>query len=164
MKLKIFHTADVHLGLKFGSYPDELARKLSEARFETLSRMVETANRERCDLFVVGGDLFDHLRVPQRDVLRAARILGQFDRVVAVLPGNHDYVTGQEDCLWKVFESASQDRVRVLAEKRPYSLRSFDLDVCLYPAPCQNKHSRSHALGWIGQEEAASASSTSEAP
>lgn len=148
-KLKIFHTADVHLGLKFGSYPEAVARTLSEARFETLERMVRTANEERCDLFVVGGDLFDHLRVGRRDILRTAAILGQFDRVVAVLPGNHDYLTGQEDDVWKIFESAGQDRVRLLTEQRPYSLKAFDLDACLYPAPCHNKHSRSHVLGWM---------------
>lgn len=147
--LRIFHTADVHLGLKFGSYPEEVARTLSEARFETLQALVRTANDERCDLFVVSGDLFDHPRVAHRDILRAAGALGAFDRAVAVLPGNHDYVTGQEDDIWKIFGSAGQDRVRILTERRPYSLRSFDLDACLYPAPCESKHSKSHALAWM---------------
>lgn len=149
--VRIFHTADVHLGLKFTSYPDAVARALREARFETLERMVRTANEERCDLLVVSGDLFDHPRVARRDVSRAAEILGAFDRAVAVLPGNHDYVTGPEDELWKTFEGAAQDRVRLLTERRPYPLQSLDLDACLYPAPCESKHSKTHALGWMAE-------------
>lgn len=147
--MKIFHTADVHLGLKFGSYPEELAKKLSEARYETLARMVASANEERCDLFVVGGDLFDNLKVVTKDVQRAAKILGQFDGVVAVLPGNHDFVTSQDDDIWKVFQAAGQDRVKVLTECQAYSFRSFDLDLTIYAAPCRNKHSKTHALGWL---------------
>lgn len=147
--LKIFHTADVHLGLKFSSYPESVSKQLSEARFETFDTLVKTANEQHCHLFVVAGDLFDHLRVPQRDILRAAKILGQFSGVVAVLPGNHDYVTSQEDDLWKIFQSARQDRLLVLTERRPYSLHDFDLDACIYAAPCQNKHSKTHAVGWI---------------
>lgn len=149
--MKIFHTADVHLGLKFSSYPEALAKKLSEARFETLARMVEAANRERCDLFVVAGDLFDNLRVPARDVQRAAKILGGFERAVAVLPGNHDFVSGQADDLWQAFAGAQQDRVRVLSEPRAFSFQDFGLDLTLYAAPCSNKHSRAHALGWLAE-------------
>lgn len=147
--LKIFHTADVHLGLKFSSYPESVSKTLSQARFETLDALVKIANAQDCHLFVVAGDLFDHLRVLQKDILRAAKILGQFSGVVAVLPGNHDYVTSQEDDLWKIFQSTHQDRLLVLSERRPYSLQHFDLDACIYPAPCQNKHSKTHAVGWI---------------
>lgn len=147
--MKIFHTADVHLGLKFGSYPEGLSKRLAEARFETLAKMVETANQQHCDLFVVGGDLFDNLRVTQKDIIRAAKILGTFEKLAVVLPGNHDFVTSQEDDIWKVFQSAARDRVLVLTECKPYSLTQFDIDATLYAAPCQNKHSRTNAVGWV---------------
>ncbi|MGZ3694970.1 MAG: metallophosphoesterase family protein, partial [Bdellovibrionota bacterium] len=147
--MKIFHTADVHLGLKFGSYPEALSKRLSEARFETLARMVETANQKKCDLFVVGGDLFDNLRVSQKDIVRAAKILGQFEKLAVVLPGNHDFVTNQEDDIWKTFQNAGQDRVLVLTECRSYSLAAYDIDATLYAAPCQNKHSKTNAVGWV---------------
>jgi exonuclease SbcD len=147
--LKIFHTADVHLGLKFGSYPEGLSRRLADARFETLARMVEIANQRKCDLFVVGGDLFDNLRVSQKDIIRAAKILGAFEKLAVVLPGNHDFITNQEDDIWKVFQSAGQDRVLVLAEARSYSFAAYDIDATLYAAPCQNKHSKTNAVGWI---------------
>lgn len=149
MTLNIFHTADIHLGLKFSSYPEDLAKKLSEARFQTLERMIQTANEEHCHLFVVAGDLFDHPRIPQKQIIRAAKIFSQFSGVVLILPGNHDYITQQEDDLWKIFQSTRQDRILILGERRPYSLRPFDLDVSIYPAPCQNKHSKKHGLDWL---------------
>src|SRR6185437_2288533 len=123
------------LSLKFASYPDDLALRLSNSRFETLERMVKQANEEHCDLFVVAGDLFDNLRVSRETIQRAAKILGQFDRLTLVLPGNHDYASGQQDDLWKTFSSTAQDRVLVLSEWKPYPLQNFEIDACVYPAP-----------------------------
>jgi exonuclease SbcD len=149
--LKIFHTADVHLGLKFASYPEQ-QEALAEARFGTLERMVRRASEEKCQLFVVGGDLFDRVSVPKRDVVRAAEILSRFDgALVAVLPGNHDYFeASREDSIWAQFREAAGDRVIVLSEPRTHDLSEWDLEgVCLYPAPCHDKHSAANGVGWI---------------
>ncbi|MBW2122557.1 MAG: metallophosphoesterase, partial [Deltaproteobacteria bacterium] len=64
-----------------------------EARFDALKRCVDIANEEACDLFVVGGDLFDRVSVAKRETQRAASILAEFQgKLVAVLPGNHDHI------------------------------------------------------------------------
>jgi len=65
MSLKIFHTADIHLGMKFAGYP-EVQSELTEARFVTLENLAKKANEESCDLFVVAGDLFDRTGVAKR--------------------------------------------------------------------------------------------------
>ena len=148
-KLRIFHCADLHLGLRFTRYPDGLA----EARFSSLERMVETANREDCDLFVVAGDLFDHLQVAKRDVVRAAKILSRFQKLVCVLPGNHDFHAGAgADDFWKSFESDG-GRLLLLEEGRAYSLKEYGLDAVVYAAPCTSKYSKTHALEWLGKKE-----------
>ena len=72
MPLKILHTSDLHLGMKFASYDGEVQEKLVEARFECLSRLVAAANDNGCDLLVVAGDLFDRVTVAKRDIVRAA--------------------------------------------------------------------------------------------
>ena len=60
MGIRIFHTADLHLGMKFArGYSPEVQAALVDARFEALAGMVETANREQCSLFAVAGDMFD---------------------------------------------------------------------------------------------------------
>jgi len=71
--------------MKFAGYPG-VQEKLVEARFDALKRCVDIANEEACELFVVGGDLFDRVSVAKRDIHRAASILAEFQgRLVAVL-------------------------------------------------------------------------------
>ncbi len=151
MALKVFHTGDVHIGMRFNRY-ETIKQDLIEARFQTLRRMVDMANAEGCNLFVVAGDLFDNVRVPKGDVRKAARILAEFSgECVAVLPGNHDYDDGQGE-LWPIFTDAAGDRACVLNSMRPMDLSAYGLDgVVLYPAPCDAKHSDQHRLGWIKQ-------------
>ena len=64
MSLKIFHTADLHIGLKFTrGYETDVRSSLINARFEVLRNMIGLANDHACDLFVIAGDLFDNSRV-----------------------------------------------------------------------------------------------------
>ena len=72
--LKIFVTADIHLGMKYASY-EEVREELSQARQETLARCVRRANEEECDLFVVAGDLFERTNVSRDTVLSAVDAL-----------------------------------------------------------------------------------------
>lgn len=149
MLLRLLLTSDLHLGMKFGGYPDAQSR-LAEERFRCLERIVTLANDRACDLLVVAGDLFERVAVSRRDVERAAAVLARFaGRVCAVLPGNHDFVA-PDDELWRRFREASGDRTLVLSEPRPTPLGHYDLEsVCLYPGPCTAKHSRANAVGWV---------------
>ncbi len=148
MALRIFLTSDLHLGMKFAGYPD--AREaLVEARFACLEGMVAMAGAERCDMLVVAGDLFERVTVSRRDIQRAAETLRGFSgRLVAVMPGNHDYMA-PDDELWPRFTDAGAGSLLVLDHGRPYPLSHFDLDACLYPGPCSSKHSEANAIGWV---------------
>ena len=147
--MKIFHTADVHLGMKFAGYPS-VQGKLIEARFEALKRCVDMANDRDCDLLVVGGDLFDRVSVAKGDIQRAADMLGDFQgRLVAVLPGNHDFITQRPDGLWALFKGFADNTVIVLESSKSYPLEPYDVDATLYAAPCQAKHSQENNIGWI---------------
>jgi DNA repair protein SbcD/Mre11 len=147
--MKIFHTADVHLGMKFAGYPS-VQEKLIEARFEALKRCVDMANDRDCDLLVVGGDLFDRVSVAKGDIQRAADMLGDFQgRLVAVLPGNHDFITQRPDGLWALFKGFADNNVIVLESSKSYPLEPYDVDATLYAAPCQAKHSQENNIGWI---------------
>jgi len=90
---------DVHLDMKFAGY-SSVQERLVEGRLDALKRCVDIANKEACDLFVVGGDLFDRVSVAKREIQRAASILGGFQgRLAAVLPGNHNHITQQPNGL-----------------------------------------------------------------
>jgi exonuclease SbcD len=148
VSLRIILTSDLHLGMKFAGYP-AAQQALVEARFLCLERIVAAGNQERAELLVVAGDLFESVTTARRDVQRAARALGAFrGKLVAVLPGNHDFIA-PEDRLWTSFREASGDTVLLLDEPRPYPLSHYDIDACLYPGPCTAKHSDVNAIGWV---------------
>ncbi|QTL97617.1 DNA repair exonuclease [Iocasia frigidifontis] len=149
MGLKILHTADLHLGMKFSNYPAYIREDLIEARFNTLENLVSTANQEECNLFVIAGDLFDKLNIPLRDIKRVIGILNNFaGDCVLVMPGNHDYDNGMVE-LWQCFQDNISDRLILLNKAKPYKLTHFDLDLTVYPAYCDRKHSAANKLDWI---------------
>lgn len=148
--MRIFHTSDMHLGLKFTrGYPDEVRQKLVDARLETLGRLVDRANEERCNLFVVAGDLFDNNKGPKAIVRQAGQMLRRFEGLVVVLPGNHDFIQQTDDPLWPTLTDALGEAHLVLAERRPYDLGPFGLDAVLYPGVCTSRHSEQNAIGWV---------------
>ena len=151
--VKLFMTGDNHFGKKYDRYP-EIKEQLIQTRFDCLKDMVQQAEKEHCDFFVVTGDLFDNISSIRRDdVNAAADILKRFDGRVLVLPGNHDYYTGEEK-VWKDFKSAlhTADNVFLLTEMRPVYFDVGDERVTVYPAPCQSKHARENNLCWIKAE------------
>lgn len=150
MALKILHTADLHLGLKFASFADypDVQTELTEARFKVLEDLVDRANSERCDLFILAGDVFDLVTVAKGDVKRCVDILNECDGLVVMLPGNHDYTSSQSD-LWNYVVTHGGDRLCVLEKKEPVPLRHYDLDVVLYPGPCTAKRSSENAIDWV---------------
>ncbi len=149
LPLKIFHTADLHIGMTFKSYPDFIRNQLVEARFETLDSMIDTANNEGCNLFVVAGDLFNNINVNKRDIDRVTKSLDRFSgECVVVMPGNHDYDNGMID-LWDRFRKNITDKMLIINEEKPYSLSDYGVDAVVYPAPCHSKHSDVNNIGWI---------------
>jgi exonuclease SbcD len=135
--------------MKFAGYPDAARAALVEARFTCLDRVVAAANQAGSELLVVAGDLFESVNAAHRDIVRAARSLGAFrGRLVAVLPGNHDFISG-DDKLWTRFRDAAGDAVLLLDSPRQYPLTGYDIDACLYAGPCTMKHSSTNAIGWV---------------
>lgn len=153
--VRIFHTADVHVGLKFTrGYPESLQKSLVDERVAVVARMADLANQERCQLFVVAGDLFDHLRVPKKLIRQTAEALRRFNGVVAVLPGNHDYKSEADDPIWPDFKDHLGEGHIILDRCVPYDLESLGLPAVLLPGVCTAKHSKENAVGWIQEATA----------
>lgn len=153
--IKIFHTADVHVGLKFTrGYSDSLQKSLVDERIAVVGRMADLANRERCQLLVVAGDLFDHLRVSRKVIRQTAESLRRFDGVVAVLPGNHDYKSDADDPIWPEFKDHLGEGHLILDHCKPYELESLGLPAVLLPGVCTAKHSKENTVGWIEEATA----------
>lgn len=152
LSLKIFHTGDIHIGMKFNNYGENVKEILWNARFTALENMIEKSNELNSDIFVVAGDLFNSIRVSKRDIDRTVKILDKFNGgCVLVLPGNHDYDNGAME-LWQDFARIPSEKIVLLNQERPYHLMDYDLDIVIYPAPCHSKHSKENSLGWIKDE------------
>jgi exonuclease SbcD len=147
--VRILHTADIHLGMRFAGYPPDLAEQLTEARWKTFNNLISLANDRKCDVFLVAGDLFDSHRVLLKDVERAADALKGFDGSLAVvMPGNHDYVSDAQKDLWARFQEVNRDCL-LLTKAVPYRLGDYGISAVLYPAPCTSKISSENAVGWV---------------
>lgn len=149
--IKIFVTGDNHFGKKYDRYP-EIRDRLVDNRFVCFEKMVDKAEQEGCDIFAVTGDLFDNCSsIRKSDVERVVRILAGFAGRVLVLPGNHDYYTGEEK-VWKDFDDALRtcdNNIIRLDRFEPYPIEIAEETVVIYPAFCRSKHSRENNLGWI---------------
>ena len=150
--MKLLATADLHIGMKFGTY-DEVKGELADARYDALARCIEISRDEECDLLIIAGDLFDRQNVSRADIGRTADILSGFEgAALLVLPGNHDFFTGVDGGPWETLsrrmESGSAP-FELLSEGRVYSLGHYGLPVSIWPGPCTAKHSDSDAVSWI---------------
>lgn len=153
--LKLFLTGDNHIGLKYASH--EQAALLAQSRIDAFDAMVQAANAEGCDLFVITGDLFENTYgVSKREIKELLDKLARFHGTVAVMPGNHDYYD-KDVKVWQYFRDvmASCDNLLLLTEHRPYPLSVGDEAVVLYPALCTSLHSApgQNNLGWIKNTE-----------
>lgn len=150
MSFKLLHTADLHLGMTFQSrqYSDHIRQQLVEARYESLEKIIMLARDEGCDLIIIAGDLFHRINISAKQVSRTLDILKKFPGIIAVLPGNHDYYEPHNQ-LWEALSELSFEELYLLTECRPYNLNESGLDLTLYPAPCDSKHSAENKLGWI---------------
>ncbi len=153
--IKIYVTGDNHFGKKYDRYP-EIKDRLIQSRFDALEGMVRKADAEGCGLFFVTGDLFDNINnIKVADVKRVVEILSSFAGQVIVLPGNHDYYTGNEK-VWKDFENAllsTDHNITLIKEFKPYSFEVGDDNIVVYPAFCQSKHSKENNLKWIKEAD-----------
>src|SRR5665648_31327 len=150
--MKIFHTADLHIGMKFNNYPEPVRSQLKQARADVLGKIVSIANKQECNIFVVAGDLFDSINGNAKKTIGevVTALKGFHGECVLVLPGNHDYDNNMVE-LWKNFQEISQDihNIVFINQERPYSLADYDLNAVVYPAPCHSKHSDTNNIGWI---------------
>jgi DNA repair protein SbcD/Mre11 len=153
--IRIVHTADNHIGLKFKgrSYSENVRQRLVQERFDALRRVVDHANARKAHFLVVAGDLFDSVSVPQRDIKTTADILKTFAGLhVVVLPGNHDFYEEGDSQLWAAFRKFFPGhQLLVLHERAPVELEVGDRKVVFFPAPCTSKHSNENAIGWVSR-------------
>lgn len=150
-KIKIFHISDIHVGMKFLRYPDSVKNSLIDARFEVIQRAVSVADELKCDIMAITGDIFENIKVSKREVERVTQTLKAFSgSAIWILPGNHDYYNDTLQ-LWQWFKASMPDHAIILdtPERKRFEIEELNVDI--YPAPCDRKHSETNALEWLKQ-------------
>ena len=148
MTLRIMHTGDVHLGMKFNQYP-QISTKLENGRYQALENVIKEANKRNANLLAVAGDLFDKVNIKQVNLKRTVEILDKFSGdAVVILPGNHDYSDGISK-LWDQFKKEIKGRMLILEAEKIYNLADFAIPAVVYSAPCDSKLSAQNKIGWI---------------
>lgn len=142
------HISDLHIGKVFDKYPEAIRTSLQQARLDSLKNIVDLSNKEGIDILVIAGDLFDRINIKKDLVIKTCEILRAFSGLILTLPGNHDFYSSNED-LWRIFEDNMLDSSILLKEYRPYDLEDYGVDMVVYPALCDSKHSPSNRLEWI---------------
>src|SRR5262245_3276417 len=116
--LRLLHTADWHLGRRFPSFTEEAQKKLSRARMDVISRILDVARRHNVNAVLCAGDLFDDPE-PEPDfwqgLAKRFRDRGPSHPPVFLVPGNHDPLTAES--VWSQdhpFRQAIPDWVHVV--------------------------------------------------
>ena len=151
MSIKIVHTADNHIGMKFSNYPSPVKEHLIAERIAALKNIITIANQKKAHFLVIAGDLFDTINVKVADIKDVAVLLKTFEgEAVIVLPGNHDFFEATPDSLWDKFRKhADHKKIIVLDKYEPFEYSISDQKVVFYPACCRSKHSNENVIGWV---------------
>jgi DNA repair exonuclease SbcCD nuclease subunit len=144
--VSFLHAADLHLGLRITRFRAEVAKKIREARFQSLERIRQQAKEQQVNFVLIAGDLFDDHAVDGDLARRAFDLLESFPAPVYVLSGNHDPLL--PGAVWDrpPWNQPSPKMVRVLRQAKPEQVR---LDVVLLPCPVMRKTSLNDPTAWI---------------
>lgn len=142
---RFLHSADLHLGRRFGTFPEEVRGRLVEARHEALARLAEAARSHGAAHVLIAGDTFDS-ETPTDAVWRQALAVMAADPTLSwwLIPGNHDSLAAES--LWDRFRAAAPANVHLLAEAQPLEIAA---GVFLLPAPLPRRYPGRDLTAWM---------------
>ena len=139
--LRLLHTADWHLGRRFPSFPEEGQKKLSRARMEVVSKILDVARRNAVNAILCAGDLFDDPEPTPEfwgELVKILQARGSPHPPVFLVPGNHDPLTPQS-----VWAPGHSFRAQLPAWVHVVDRDDFEYEIApnalLYARPCRSK-------------------------
>ena len=148
---RFIHSADLHLGRRFGNLPEEVRGRLVEARHQSLDRLAEAAHRHAAQHILIAGDIFD-TETPTDPVWRQALSRMGADPSLHwwLIPGNHDSLASES--LWSRFRRQAPPNVHLIDDAQPIEIAPA---VFLLPAPLPRRYpGRDLTEGMSGYETA----------
>lgn len=133
---RFIHSADLHLGRRFGTLPEDLRGRLVEARHDILSRLAAAARDFGARHILLAGDTFD-TETPTDPVWRQALAAMGKDPSLHwwIIPGNHDSLAAE--VLWSRLREQAPANVHLLDDIEPVELEP---GAFLLPAPLPRRY------------------------
>ena len=127
--MKILHSADWHLDSPFAGHSEENQHLLRRLLRRIPDKLADLCIREKCDLVVLCGDLFDGIPTPESlHVLRSA--LRRMEVPVVIAPGNHDFCSPNSPYSTEEWP----ENVHIFTKPQITSLAFPELDARIYGA------------------------------
>jgi DNA repair exonuclease SbcCD nuclease subunit len=139
--LKILHTADWHLGLRFPSFSEDDGVRLTRARIDAVDKLLGVAESYTVNAVLCAGDIFDTPAPEEpwwKGLLRLFQRRNWQDRPVFLLPGNHDPL--QANSVWSpdhAFRRALPAWVHVV--DRDHYEFPLSEEATLFAEPCRSQ-------------------------
>ncbi len=133
---RFLHSADLHLGRRFGTLPEDLRGRLVEARHDILHRLAAAARQTGARHILLAGDTFDS-ETPTDPVWRQALLAMAADPALHwwIIPGNHDSLAAES--LWSRLVAQAPANIHLLANDNPVELEP---GAVLLPAPLPRRY------------------------
>jgi DNA repair exonuclease SbcCD nuclease subunit len=152
--IRILHTADIHLGAKFGFLGDKASEHRKDL-LHTFGKIIALAKEKNVNLLVIAGDFFDSNKVSQyliQFVKEQFAILKHAGVEVCILPGTHDALIPNEGIyLREQFRDSSN--VFVFYEKGVEKKEYKNLDLTVWGKIYDSNKSKESALLSVPREK-----------
>ncbi len=144
--MRLLHTADVHLGARFGVLGEEKGRAQRLQLQRTFESIGELAVDERVDALIVAGDLFDNNTPSAGSIELVRRVLARVagEGIHAfIIPGTHDCYDSSS--VWRTIDLSGVSGATVLTDETG-SVRVPEVDLTVYGLVCASKKAPAGAL------------------
>lgn len=124
--VKIVQSGDFHLDSPLTSHKGKFREQRREELLSAVGRLIAHAVREKADLLLLAGDIFDSVRVRKSTIDYLSRVFSQFPGHIFISPGNHDPFEPQSPYSKKVLP----ENVKVFSDYEEVYLPEIGAVVC----------------------------------
>ena len=142
---RFIHSSDLHLGRRFGNFPEDIRGRLVEARHAAIDRLATAAREHGTGHVLIAGDFFD-TGTPSDRVLRQAltAIATARDLQWWIIPGNHDSLAAET--LWDSVRTHAPGNMHLCDAAEPVEIEP---GVMLLPSPVPSRSPGRDTTNWM---------------
>ena len=142
---RFIHSSDLHLGRRFGNFPEDIRGRLVEARHAAIDSLSDAARHHEASHVLIAGDLFD-TETPSDRVWRQAlaAMAAAQDIQWWIIPGNHDSLAAEP--LWDQIRAQSPGNMHLCDAAEPTEIAPGTM---LLPSPVPSRFPGRDATEWM---------------